>query len=48
MKLMIAGIIAVAIGLIVIVAYSFPVEDNPSKVNPLTIQYSAINFELQK
>ena len=48
MKLMIAGIIAVAIGLIVIVAYSFPVEDNTSKVNPLTIQYSAINFELQK
>lgn len=48
MKTLIAGIIAVAIGLVIILAYSFPTEDETIKANPLTIQYSAINFELQK
>ncbi|RDJ37989.1 MAG: hypothetical protein DWQ13_04995 [Crenarchaeota archaeon] len=45
---MIAGIVAVVIGLVIIIAYSFPSEDETIMVDPLTIQYSAINFELQK
>ncbi|KAF6244038.1 hypothetical protein C6988_00140 [Nitrosopumilus sp. b1] len=48
MKILISGIIAVVIGLIVILAYSFPAEDEAIKLNPLTIQYSSLNFELQK
>ena len=48
MKILIAGIIAVVIGLAIIMVYSFPSEEETIKVNPLTIQYSAINFELQK
>lgn len=48
MKILIAGIIAVVIGLAIIMVYSFPSEEETIKANPLTIQYSAINFELQK
>lgn len=48
MKIMIAGIIGIVVGLVIIVSYSFPIEEETSKDNSLTIQYSAINFELQK